>query len=423
MADFLERIEHHLRRVQRIEAAEVVDADRWPDLARHEAMVVELFERIAAKGPREKKWAADKFSCWSRHQLEHFVDEVHWELLAGLGGRAPHATRGDHIDAAIFIASDHIKEVSVSFPLRDRLREIARVARRTVDSSPGEWEWRVVSRYCQRLGMVRERPRAPGLRFPGHTFMRLRGIDRLRWLLALEGIAAVNDRDACCVSAHGVTDLVEHADIWVWDGEVAADRHPRFPHWSTVKRWESLGAIEISSDDDYPEYRYQLTELGRELFGEASQTALDLFRTLAAAEADDIRNEALRRSESPGSASAAARELRYARLVAHEVRNALLPVRFELGKLWKTVDRAWCSPSPTSCATPSRPAVRRSRSRSPSTPTIPPRPLCSSKTTVPASQKLSATRSSPTEYRPARTAPATASLWSAKSSSKTCAAP
>lgn len=165
MADFLERIEHHLRRVQKIEVADTVDADKRPDLARHDAMVVELFERIAAEGPRGAKWAKNKFSEWRRHRLEHFVDEVYWELLVGIGGRVTADVRGDYIDAAILIAVDHIEEVELSFPKRDRLREIAHSIQSTVRTWSTEYGWEIVSRYCERLALVSQGPvgRAHGL--------------------------------------------------------------------------------------------------------------------------------------------------------------------------------------------------------------------------------------------------------------------
>lgn len=323
MASFLERIDHHLRRVQRIEAADVVDADKWPDLARHDSTVVELFEQINAP---------DQFSeRWNRHQLDHFVDEMHWELLLGIGGRTNAADRGNDIDAGIAIVVNRVEQASS--PRAQRLRDMAWIARETVDSWPGQYEWEIVSRYCERLGMVRDRPAKPSLRLAGQMFLRLRGLDRLRWLLSLEAVSSVDDEDESCMSVRQAAAFVEHAGReWA---EILGLPPPR-PMWSSVARWSGLGVAETW---EYEDITYQLTDVGRALFDESQGGALDVFRTLAAAEADDLRNEILARSEASSPGSAAAAELRYARLVAHEVRNALLPVRFELSKIWKTVEQ------------------------------------------------------------------------------------
>lgn len=63
---------------------------------------------------------------------------------------------------------------------------------------------------------------------------------------------------------------------------------------------------------------------------------LELFHGLARAQGQDDRSFALGSSES--RSELAATTMRHARLVAHEVRNALLPVRHALTKVWKALD-------------------------------------------------------------------------------------
>lgn len=87
MAKLLERVEHHLRRVQRIESSQVVDAEVPPDFGGHEATLIAQHEQYVAADRSaaeriDRKWERDL----RPHQLEHFVDELHWRLLAVAGG-------------------------------------------------------------------------------------------------------------------------------------------------------------------------------------------------------------------------------------------------------------------------------------------------------------------------------------------------
>lgn len=134
--------------------------------------------------------------------------------------------------------------------------------------------------------------------------------------------------------------IVQDAGIKFWEDDVLDRDDPTPPQSSTMARWTSLGALARWQGDDAP-FGYHLTEIGEKLFDDANATPLALFRTLAEAEADDKRAEVLQfASAVETTPNAAATELRYARLVAHEVRNALLPVRYELKKVWQSIDGA-----------------------------------------------------------------------------------
>ncbi|MFV8749988.1 ATP-binding protein [Nannocystaceae bacterium ST9] len=331
MSDFVAQIEHHLRRVQSIEATEAVEADRPPDLSHHEATLVSLFEREAAPAAR--------FSEWGTHVLSHFVDEMHWELLAGFAARLSWQSRRDHIDAAIAIAVDidDPSFSSIEWPRRVRLEELARRVTRDVQATSGKYPWQIVSRYCEHLGLVGVRLGGPLVSLSGKTFLSLRGIDRVRWLIALEGVRGGGLGDAWCVGTAYVSLILQRAG---YTFTIDNDEERTLLGWSGIARWSALGVLH---EGEYGEHRigYELTALGNDLFAAVNSDVLASFRSAALAQMEDDRSEVIlsvgdvdRENQSTAAA------MRQMRLVAHEVRNALLPIRHALDKVWMAVAQA-----------------------------------------------------------------------------------
>jgi signal transduction histidine kinase len=335
MAKLLAEIERHLRRVQRIASTQVVDADVWPDLARHEAHLVATYQRLADSVPEGAAHLARELdSRWSPRQLERFVDEVHWELLAGFGATLTGQERAELINTAIELVENR----AIS-PPTFRASRVLTLAR-SIEPRTNEYSWHVSSQYCERLGLVSERPRVPRLHIAGETWLRLRGVDRLRWLLALEGECAGDDDDEWCIGTSQVDTLVHHAGRTFFRDD---ESDYEGPHWSGVRRWSELGAVQTWEEFDFDSeeytFGYKLTEIGEQLFAPANADLLAMFRDLAKAQSEDDRSEILQTfGVTEPSSQIAATTMRHARLVAHEVRNALLPVRYALKKVWKALD-------------------------------------------------------------------------------------
>jgi signal transduction histidine kinase len=324
MAKLLAEIERHLRRVQRIANTKVVDADVWPDLARHEAHLLAAYGLPGTSLDDLKRH-------WRPHQLERFVDELHWELLAGFAATLTGQERAGLIDAAISIRSTSDFFRAPAGPQEARVQQLARDIH---PKSPG-YPWHVSSQYCERLGLVSERPQMAQLHTSGETWLRLRGLDRLRWLLALEGECALGDDDPWCIGPSQVDTLICHAGRVTFPG----DEHYEGPHWSGVDRWAELGAVRAWSNPDNDVYGYNLTDIGEQLFAPANADLLAIFRDLAKAQSEDDRSQLLHAfGVTEPSSQIAATTMRHARLVAHEVRNALLPVRYAIKKVWKALD-------------------------------------------------------------------------------------
>lgn len=197
--------------------------------------------------------------------------------------------------------------------------------------------WEIIPRYCERVGLVSRGSGRARVEVPGHTWLRLRGVDRLRWLLALECANATHDRDEWCISRAELAAILRHAGqtlqmmltVQAWD---ASSR----PKTSGFHRWTALGALTLSWGENQLSCRYDLSPTGRQLFDPANAEILELFHGLARAQGQDERGRALDPSEE--RSELAATTMRHARLVAHEVRNALLPVSHALNKVWKALD-------------------------------------------------------------------------------------
>jgi signal transduction histidine kinase len=333
MAKLLAEIERHLRRVQRIASTQVVDADVWPDLARHEAHLIATYDEPEMS-------LRDLQDQWGPHQLERFVDELHWALLVGFGGMLTGEERAKLIDVAISLRrSDFEYERPHTDP-----RE-ARVAQLVLDIGPTstDYPWQITSRYCERLGLVGERPHSPQLLIAGEAWLRLRGVDRLRWLLALEGECALGDDDPWCIGPSQVNTLIRDVGRTFFEDA----EYYEGPHLSSMYRWAELGAVKVWRDsEEFDTFSYELTDLGEQLFAPANAELLAVFRDLAKAQSEDVRGEILQPfGVAERHHHIAATTMRHARLVAHEVRNALLPVRYAIKKVWKALDNTDLAPT------------------------------------------------------------------------------
>jgi signal transduction histidine kinase len=327
MAKLLAKIERHLRRVQRIASTQVVDADVWPDFVRHEAHLIATYEKPEMR-------LRDLEFTWSPRQLERFVEELHWELLAGFAAKLTGQERAQLIDTAIDMRCDFERA-----PVGAREARVAQLAR-DIEPNSTEYSWHDSSRYCERLGLVSERPQVPRLQIAGVTWLRLRGVDRLRWLLALEGEHAGGDDDVWCIGTSQVDRLVHHAGRTFFRDD---ESDYEGPDWSGVARWAELGAVQTWDHRDWElevsTFGYKLTSLGKQLFAPANAELLAMFRDLAKAQSEDVRSEILQPfGVTEPRHQIAETTMRHARLVAHEVRNALLPVRYALKKVWKALD-------------------------------------------------------------------------------------
>jgi signal transduction histidine kinase len=323
----LERIVGHLERVRRVADKEVVDREVALDFDRFEAFALELFD-YGVVPPSHWRWPP----AYRRA----FVEELHWNVLDGVGARWPSEKRFAFVEAGLTRAMRAAEKQLL--PSREHILTSMLDAVRQNLSSPkdpcwGGAPWNFAVSYCDRLGLTDASASGVITSPAGSMLVRLRGIDRLRWLLAIETSLATSDRDSWCIDL----DSVRHLAVGTtWSFGVDPVGPPISS--SSFERWTELGALRCRMDHDYPE-TYEPTPLGRELFGELARNESTSFRLLVRALLEDDRDRIVARVTSNGSYPDRATEatLRHARLVAHEVRNTLLPIQYALKKVWASV--------------------------------------------------------------------------------------
>ena len=203
-----------------------------------------------------------------------------------------------------------------SLPLVDRL-ELQRI----VGGFVGGTE--MIQSYGLENRLVRtERPRGPRLTELGRVFLRLRGKDSVRWLVTNEVIQNTGPND----SWHTSYDLIEEAvatdgiTMHFFDGE-------RYFGYSdqTLNRLTNLGVLVAWADGPEAEvFEYRVAKAMRDVAEAVLKQGP--WHTAIRALLDDERAVAL-----PGAdASAAEATIEQTKLIAHDVRNALIPVRHDI---------------------------------------------------------------------------------------------
>ena len=207
--------------------------------------------------------------------------------------------------------------------LREHLEQVERPALDGVDRRPG-----TVRQYALELRLVR-RTTSGALEVTelGHVYLRLRGADAVRWLLTLEVTESLGGRDDWraprslleqALAGRGITQEI-------WDGEL------RLPFSdASLARLCRLGAlvgIRREPEPDAEPYRFYVPERMRGVVRAVLEPGP--WHAVVEALLQDERAQVVV-GRSPGMADATVAQTR---LIAHEVRNALVPVRHHIDAL------------------------------------------------------------------------------------------
>jgi signal transduction histidine kinase len=171
----------------------------------------------------------------------------------------------------------------------------------------------------------------------GRVFLELTGRDAIRWLLHVEAAQSTGPGDSWRVSRETAQELVRKTAWVLTENEWYALPHSR----RTLKRLEELGLISITKDGSTT--GIAVLPVGRELLGEIETGAESPMSILAKSLLADLTLSAAEVVSKPfleeagTRASTAEATARQARLVAHEIRNALVPVKTSLGALYREI--------------------------------------------------------------------------------------
>lgn len=171
----------------------------------------------------------------------------------------------------------------------------------------------------------------------GDVFLRLSGADATRWPVAIELLTAIDRDDPWRGHESMVVRLLERP-------LAAYDHESRYgPGWPwdnpALARWTGLGLLRKESwrykeraDESDGGESYTVTEFGKRIFEELLRDPDAPIKSFARALLEDASDVML--DVVPRPVGAASSVVRHTRMLAHEMRNALVPVRFAYDQLW-----------------------------------------------------------------------------------------
>ena len=196
--------------------------------------------------------------------------------------------------------------------------------------------------YALELGFVQMVGTGPRMAPLGDVFLRLSGADATRWPVAVELLTAIDRDDPWRGHESLVKRLLErplaaynhefrHGPGWPWD-------NPALTRWTGfgLLKKESWGTDERADEPDGGE-SYAVTEFGRRIFEELVREPDAPIKSFARALLEDASDVMLDVVPRPGGAAVSV--VRHTRMLAHEMRNALVPVRFAYDQLWSRLPR------------------------------------------------------------------------------------
>ena len=220
------------------------------------------------------------------------------------------------------------------------LDRLAAIAHSNVFSSAQDTERIDIEAYAASIRATRGSATASLLTPIGRILLELTGRDAIRWLLHVEVAQSTGPLDDWRVSRETAQALTQKTHWTFHWGDEDSD----FSHsWSTLYRLKALGLVSITSHDEAERTWLEVLPLGEELLGEISSQTESPMSILAKSLLADLTLSAAEVVSKPAAEEAVTRvstaeaTARQARLVAHEIRNALVPVKTSLGTLYREV--------------------------------------------------------------------------------------
>jgi signal transduction histidine kinase len=340
---FVEDLKNYLLRLNQAEnttasSRPLVTLD--PDWVRAE--LIQLFERLEREPPPSKPQPLfipvtleQRFDVWMKaDRVIHFANKLA-DLLQGSFLRG---ARREEVAQYVRLAMALRLGLPESIPSQARKLELNRLS--TIawhtplpKSSFIQDGWSSLSAYALEIRAVRRTSNHLERTPIGNVLLSLTGRDALQWLLHVEAAQSTGPADDWRLSRETASDLLARPQE-IHGHEVWDDEYRDFPHsWVTLRRMEALGVLKLVDHPNYSGYEI-LSEGTRALEAIVSPNgspfsvlADTLSQDEALAALDDKTGQSLAEASLNTSAIATARQ---ARLVVHEIRNALIPAQFAL---------------------------------------------------------------------------------------------
>ena len=214
--------------------------------------------------------------------------------------------------------------------------------------------------YARQLGLVQPAESLTALSMSGDLALRLAPADTVRWLLALEQSHCTGPEDSWRIQPSLVDRLRQtsragfsHRD---WAFAPLRERGVLEAEFRALKRLQALQLVtshEPDADDEYSQYEglewFRLTPHGRGALQDLAQGDSPLGLLAGAVSRDQaagiMGERALAMPVRELGSSAVSETLRHMHLMAHESRNALVPVQVAFDQLWRRLPPDVASPA------------------------------------------------------------------------------
>src|SRR6266545_4190497 len=330
---FVDRLREYIRRVASSPVRQTNLPDRDADVAvyrKHLLTGLERLEQQVEAAEIEKlhaEWTTgDRLASFARAFMAQYVRRFGREAA----DEAPQDLVKAAIDAQLGLP------LSRSLTWRLEIQDAASRAWRMSDISDIGFWW-AAEPYALEVRAVRV---GEALQITptaiGRVALELAGIDLVRWLLQVEAEQSLGPRDPWRLSRATAELLVTRRQ-----GRVLR-RGPSGPSLATLARLHSMGVLDELFEHESHEWSYAVRDAAVPALEEIAERAETPLRVLAATLLGDDHNTALARAQPTLAIlfgeEAATAGIRQARLVAHEVRNSLVPVQVALEGLFSALD-------------------------------------------------------------------------------------
>ena len=306
-----------------------------PDVAAHRRHLLSALEELGKSGKPDinVRWHQ---SFWAE-RLAPFASELGRLLLEGFAKGSP----ADEISALINVSLCRALGLDATAGSAVKDRELDRLWKLAVQTVTGAKEPEFdIARYAREIRAVARTGARWNLTSIGKLLIDLPARDAVRWLLAVEAVQSRGPKDEWRLSRASAAELLGSSD-----GTLYEDQHLGPPvERETLRRLTSLGILAFDNYVGGGLTEFEIRPEGRPLLEEVASGSNTPFSVLAEALLQDETSAVLRQirpvEARVQSESAAAATARHARMVVHEVRNALVPVRGALDDLYRDVERS-----------------------------------------------------------------------------------
>lgn len=340
---FLDALKTYLQRLSERGHPEAAEPDRLEvDVIWAKQMLLRVLMRVENGEATQKRHAANLKDCLAWWQtgdrLMVFARELIRRLRQGLTAPSD-LTRQQELVELGFCRWFDIPEALPSQVMTAELDRLVAEAARLAESVTPVFVTLDVGAYAAKCqwtlrsqGQVRISPL-------GQVLQNLEGKNAVRWILQVEAQLSLGTHDPDRLSKAAASALL-NAQLWTFADEdwEYGEAVPHPVHERTIKRLENFGLIYfIYTSEEAHGGQCGLTELGIELLTELTAPQPTPLALLAESLCGDMVSGVVE-DRSGGRidthSSAAAATAKQARMVAHEIKNALLPVQAALSFLY-----------------------------------------------------------------------------------------